>query len=54
VRLSRTATRGNCSGRGIRDRGMRSGKKKLLTPELSISEDGGRDTALYYFKNGTE
>lgn len=29
-------------------------KKNLLTTDFSASEDGGKDTALYFFKHGTE
>lgn len=29
-------------------------KKNPLTADLSISKDVGKDTALYFFKHGTE
>jgi len=29
-------------------------EKNLLTADLSTSDDGGKDTALFFFKHGTE
>lgn len=30
------------------------GEKNLLTADFSASEDGGKDSALFIFKHGTE
>lgn len=37
-----------------RERDKEQKKKNPLTADLSISKDVGKDTALYFFKHGTE
>lgn len=53
MRLGRTATRESVGEEERREGGIRRDKNPL-TADMSISKDGGNDTALYFFKHGTE
>lgn len=45
---------GKASGEEDKRKRDEEREKNILTADFSTSEDGGKDTALFFFKHGTE